>query len=209
MAFSFHALTTKHGFKLDEVSSAMQKEIRRGNEKEAVHWALELIESGYARYMFKRLKICAAEDIGMADPFSMVLVKQIEESWEKEKRSKAEGGEADRHYFTLAVIYLARCPKNREINDCIAYVEHERAIGQVPEIPDYAIDGHTSRGREMGKDKIKEWWNSGRVVANATGDNKYFDKMYEVQGKDAIDGYGENDWLKKEQKRLKQVRETR
>lgn len=209
MSFNFHSIETKHGYKLDEVASAMQKEIRRGKEKEALHWALEMIESGYARYCFKRLKITACEDIGYGDPFAVVLVKELEDSWEKEKRPKAEGGEADRHYMTFAVIYLARCPKNREINDAIAYVEYERSIGEVPEVPEYAIDGHTSRGREMGKDKIKEWWNSGRMVANATGDNKYFDLMYEVQGKDAIDGNGENDWLEAEQKRLKQVREAR
>ena len=82
MAFNFHAITTKHGYKLDEIASVLQKEIRRGKEKEAMHWALELVESGYARYCFKRLKITAAEDIGFADPFSIVLVKELHDAWE-------------------------------------------------------------------------------------------------------------------------------
>lgn len=209
MSFNFHAITTKHGYQLDEVASALQKEIRRGKEKEALHWALEMIESGYARYCFKRLKICATEDIGFADPFSVVLVKELEDAWEKEKRPKAQGGEADRHYMTLAVVYLARCPKNREINDALGTVEYERSVGIVPEIPEYAIDGHTAKGRELGKDKLKEWWNSGRYVTNATGDNKYFEFMLDAEGKKALDGNGENDWVAKELKRLRKVRESR
>ena len=41
--------TTKGGYALDEVVSALTKEIRRGNEDHSLFWSLELVESGYAR----------------------------------------------------------------------------------------------------------------------------------------------------------------
>ena len=43
-------LRTKRGYQFSEVSSAMQKAIRRGDAKLAGYWALELWESGFGKY---------------------------------------------------------------------------------------------------------------------------------------------------------------
>jgi hypothetical protein len=42
------------------VASALQKAIRRGNEREALFWASELDLAGYGGYVWKRLRIIAS-----------------------------------------------------------------------------------------------------------------------------------------------------
>ena len=36
--------------------SALQKEVRRGNEEEALYWAFELIEGGFFSHLVNRLR---------------------------------------------------------------------------------------------------------------------------------------------------------
>jgi replication-associated recombination protein RarA len=56
---------TRKGYYLDEVTSALQKEIRRCKEYEAVYWALELESFNY-KALWNRLKVIASEDVGLA-----------------------------------------------------------------------------------------------------------------------------------------------
>jgi len=53
--------TTVNGYAMDEVVSALQKEIRRGNEENATFWACELLDSGAGETLWRRLKVIAAE----------------------------------------------------------------------------------------------------------------------------------------------------
>jgi hypothetical protein len=55
-------LRTIRGYNFGEVSSAMQKAIRRGDAHLAGYWALELWHSGFGRYVGKRLLTVSAED---------------------------------------------------------------------------------------------------------------------------------------------------
>ena len=54
--------TTKRGYEFGEVSSAMQKAVRRADTRLAGYWALELWASGYGNYVWKRLLTVSAED---------------------------------------------------------------------------------------------------------------------------------------------------
>ncbi|MCA9388415.1 hypothetical protein KC644_01475 [Candidatus Berkelbacteria bacterium] len=204
MAFNFHAISTVNGFNLAEVASALQKAVRRAQEEEALHWAIEMADSGFSKYMFKRLKIIAAEDIGLIDPQAFQLTKMAEDAYEQEK--KASKSEPDKLYIALAVLYLVRSKKNREVDDFLGTILHQRENGKFPEVPDYAVDGHTQRGKQKKETKLQMWWNSGRVLQNVAGGNKYFDYMWENEGKQHIDGMGDNDWVTDELKRLQAVR---
>ncbi len=53
---------TVRGYDLGEVVSAMQKAIRRGDARLAGYWAIELFESGYHGYAWRRLLTISAED---------------------------------------------------------------------------------------------------------------------------------------------------
>ena len=57
-------ITTQSGYDFFEISSALQKCIRRGMEDDALHWAVELYASGYGEYVWKRLRIMSSEGRG-------------------------------------------------------------------------------------------------------------------------------------------------
>ena len=54
MGDSFQRLTKK-GYDFYEVASAFQKSIRRGLLEDAMYWGIELYESSYEEYAWKRM----------------------------------------------------------------------------------------------------------------------------------------------------------
>lgn len=105
-------LITKNGYKLDEVVSALQKEIRRGNELMSKYWALEMNESGYWRYCFRRMMVIAGEDVGLANPEAMILVSSTFSALLAQERIK-KVFHIDNNVIGFMAIYLARSPKSR------------------------------------------------------------------------------------------------
>ena len=82
-------------YPLDIVSSAIQKCIRRGRLYESCFWASELLDGkwNYGNYLWKRLTTVASEDIGLANPNVMVLVRGEFTEWKKDKdRYRIEKG---------------------------------------------------------------------------------------------------------------------
>ena len=132
-SFRFGDQLAPGGYRIDEVTSAMQKEIRRGNEWHALQWATELARAGYTNYVWKRLRIIATEDVGLGEPMMAVLVRCVYENWQEQQ--KADGG-GERHanlFLVHAVLALCRSPKSRLVDH--AYVV---AMGDRPqlEVPD-------------------------------------------------------------------------
>lgn len=170
---AYYIKLTKSNYHLDEVVSALQKEIRRAHVYEAVYWAKELIRSGYSTYLWRRLFIIASEDIGLADDQAVLVLRALHESWlvatKKAKEESVTVEEAERASLitTHAVMRLARAPKNREVADANSVAELNYEAGERLEVPDYALDGHTDRGRKMGRggDKAEAFFQAeGRKV---------------------------------------------
>jgi replication-associated recombination protein RarA len=67
------------GYYKDEVISALQKAIRRSDERRAVYWAtvLELEGKKMAVQMWNRMLVIANEDIGPADSSVIVKIKTL------------------------------------------------------------------------------------------------------------------------------------
>jgi len=143
---------TKGGYPLDEVISAMHKEIRLGNEEMAVYWALEssTIAPGYT---WKRVVIQTSEDVGLADPMAVRTVVALAEGWEFCKWLSRYF--VDPEALVHAVIVLCRARKSSEVDDLKTLTELRMKKGFRPSIPDYAVDAHTERGR---KNKKKDDW---------------------------------------------------
>ena len=74
---------TVNGYYFSDVASALQKAIRRGQEKEAVFWAFEMADSKAEMYLWRRLVTIASEDIGLAAPEVAILVGTLAENWKK------------------------------------------------------------------------------------------------------------------------------
>lgn len=165
-----YRLITRGNYPMDEVASALQKTIRRGREEEALFWALEL-ESSYPVYVWKRLMIIACEDIGMANPQAAILVQSLWAGYEAIRKSSATK-HVDEDVLTFAVLYLCRSLKNREVDEFKNAVAGARDKGLKLEVPDYALDMHTQRGRAMGR-TIKDFWLEGSKISPEVGGSKY------------------------------------
>ena len=152
---------TINNYDFYEVSSSLQKAIRRNDIKTAGFFALELWHSGYANYVWKRLYTISAEDCWG------VITKEIEALWQGYQLvndgAKSPKG---RIFISKAVILLCECTKSREadhlqnliydtmnvdINEIETYLDDVRK-NPLP-IPPYAFDCHTWKGKKMGKTK--------------------------------------------------------
>jgi replication-associated recombination protein RarA len=145
----FGDLTSLGGYRMDEVASALQNAIRRGDEAGALFWATELDQAGYGNYAWKRLRIIASEDVGIANSNVQVQVRALYDEWREMRRDVKEASHFG--FFTIfllhAVVLLARAPKSRYLDHVLTvYYEGERPK---PEVPDYAVDKHTARGRRL------------------------------------------------------------
>jgi hypothetical protein len=158
-------LRTLHGHPLDEAASSLQKSIRRSQEEDALYWAAQLDTGGFPHYLWRRLYVIAAEDIGLEDPDAIVRVRAWHEAWRELTAKKGQEYNA-RLFMALAALYLARAPKSRLINDAtIIWEEIATAdLAYRREPPDHALDMHTKRGRQMGRSYEQFFDESSRLI---------------------------------------------
>jgi len=163
---TFAMQTTVDGYNCAEVSSAMQKCIRRGLEPDALFWATELDRSGFAEYTWKRLRIIASEDVGLAEPHVVSTVRALYENWCDQRKKDDTRHAPERLFLVHAVMVLCRSAKARDVDHALV-VMYE---GPRPkrEIPDFALDKHTHRGR-VKRRGWEHWWHDGCLLAQGGG----------------------------------------
>lgn len=143
--------TTEHGFAADEVISALQKSLRRGLLDNALllGWEMFLTSPEMEEKLWSRLCVIAVEDIGMGNPQAPVLIETLYQQHQRYDRPTG-----DRFLFAAhAIRVLATSVKDRTSDDMVNWAKNAVALGErLPEIPDIALDMHTRRGQEMGRD---------------------------------------------------------
>ena len=146
-------LVTQNNKLLLEVISALQKHIRRNEEKQAMKCALELLPR-YEKYFWRRLLVIVVEDIGPANPGLLQQIKTLRETYFEFRQEDKRGAE----FLVLAnaIVLMSRSPKCRIGDNFQAVCRKEWEAEGGVEIPDYALDCHTGRGRRMGR--TKEFW---------------------------------------------------
>lgn len=143
-------LQTKNKYELFVCSSAMQKSIRRGDEMGALFWALELSESRFGEYAWRRLKVIASEDIGLAEPFLPAVIHALYEFYKDQLKKSTGTKHSERLFLVHAVLLLCRAKKSKLVDwtQFIHYLSHDHEL--IP-VPDVAYDKHTLKGRSMGR----------------------------------------------------------
>jgi replication-associated recombination protein RarA len=145
---------TVNGHELGDVVSAFQKSVRRGLTHDALYFAVDLDLSGYGEYCWTRMLVMASEDVGLADPDVCVRINALYSTYTLLKKKKNDHC-PERLMLVHAVLELANADKSRLVDTSLIshYGEH---AGLYRDIPDYALDGHTRRGRmSMKNDKAK------------------------------------------------------
>jgi replication-associated recombination protein RarA len=159
--FRFSEQVTPGGYVVGEVTSAMHKSIRRGHEREALWWSSELDLAGYGAYVWRRLKIAASEDVGLAAPDAVIQIRVLYEAWLEAKKAKHQ--EELPLFIAHAVCVLARAAKSGiALYATLLFWEGDREAMRI-EVPDYAIDAFTTRGRRRGRGKQFFLEESGRM----------------------------------------------
>lgn len=127
------------------ILSALQKSIRGSDENAALHYAARLMEAGDIISLSRRLLVIAAEDVGLAYPQAISIVKSCIDSAMQLGLPEARIPLAD------AIILLCTAPKsNSGVCAIDAAIEDIRA-GNVGEIPSHLQDGHYAGAAKLGK----------------------------------------------------------
>lgn len=139
------------GYKFFELLSALQKDIRRGNEKYALRWAIEIEECFSEIALWNRLKIIASEDIGLANPTAPLVIQTLEKDYFALKNTNNKN-KPQRLPLVNAVAFLSSSLKSRLVDNLLNVVYGERDFENWnPPIPEYALDKHTLKGTQKGK----------------------------------------------------------
>lgn len=146
-----YQILTKNGYDFFECTSSFQKSIRRCDENNALFFAVELYNSNYAEYVWKRIFVMLSEDIGLANP---ALPQQIWSLYEMYSllKAKKDKHEPEKLHFTHAVLLLVRSPKSRLVDWALidAFRKHDERVATTPAL-DVALDKHTRRGKALGR----------------------------------------------------------
>lgn len=169
-------IKTRNNLAGDEVISSLQKTIRRGLEKEACEFAYEMYITSpqFEEKLWRRLLAISVEDIGMGNPLASVHINSL-----NQMRKEFQYNESDRAMFFIhAIRILCESEKDRSSDLLKNIIIKNYAMGYVPEIPDIALDKHTTRGKEMGRGSEHFLHEASKVFPQAKISNDY-KKQYE------------------------------
>ncbi|MHC4721104.1 MAG: AAA family ATPase [Planctomycetota bacterium] len=128
-----------------DLASALQKSMRGSDPDATVYWLARMIAGGEdQRFIARRIAVCAAEDVGNADPMAMVLASAAVQIAEFVGLPEAQLALAQ------AAIYVACAPKSnasaKAIWDAISDVKAGRTIP----VPAHLRDGHYGGAKKLG-----------------------------------------------------------
>ncbi|MBE6826436.1 MAG: replication-associated recombination protein A [Ruminococcus sp.] len=127
-----------------DILSALQKSIRGSDENAALHYTARLLEAGDLISLTRRLLVIACEDIGLAHPQAVAIVKACVDT------ALQLGLPEARIPLAEAVILLCTSPKsNSAINAIDAAIADVRS-GDYGDIPAYLKDGHYGGAQKLG-----------------------------------------------------------
>ena len=175
---------TKNGLPAMACLSALQKCVRRGMEREAFEFAIELMHTSKAFHSMvcKRLQVIAHEDVDtQADPaivpFVRAACEQSKEWYDPDKLGSS------RLAIGNAIRLMCRAKKSREGDHFAGAVGLRAQLeGFVPVIPDWANDKHTIEGKKLGRG-MKHFREEGaKLHPPPTGDDPYIEEAYRLWG---------------------------
>jgi replication-associated recombination protein RarA len=169
---NWKSLKTVNGYPADEVISALQKEIRRSEVDNAVFWAYELCVSGpdFEKKFWERMRTITVEDIGFGNPQASVVIQALEKAYFYEYENPNDS----LIQALFAAAYLANSKKDRYIDE---YKNFLKANTEKKNIPDYALDKHTKRGKELGRGVEHFWTEAAKIFPELKNRNKKYLKI--------------------------------
>ena len=128
-----------------DTASAFIKSMRGSDPDAALYWMAKMLYGGEdPRFIARRICICAAEDVGNADPVALVLANAAMQI------SEFIGMPEARIPLAQAAIYIACAPKSNAGYLAIEKAQHDVEKGRVQQVPDYLKDASYHGARKLG-----------------------------------------------------------
>ncbi len=135
----------KKGDQHYDIVSAFIKSMRGSDADAALHYLARMIEGGEdLRFIARRIVICAAEDVGLADPQALVVANAAAQAadfvgWPEAQIPLAE-----------AVCYIANAPKSNTAYMGIANARHDVRHKNCGNVPKHLRDAHYPGAAALG-----------------------------------------------------------
>ena len=132
--------------------SAFIKSMRGSDVQATVHYLARMIEAGEdPNFIARRIVICAAEDVGLADPQALIHANAAAQA------AHMVGFPEARIILSEAACYVALAPKSNS-----AYIAIDAAISDVRhkdcgQVPDHLKDSHYSGASKLGHGKAYKY----------------------------------------------------
>ncbi|MDD5044089.1 MAG: replication-associated recombination protein A [Candidatus Omnitrophica bacterium] len=131
-----------------DTASAFIKSMRGSDPDAAIYWMAKMLYAGEdPRFIARRICICAAEDVGNADPLAIVLANAALQI------SEFIGLPEARIPLAQAAIYVACAPKSNASYLAIDKATQDIESEKVQEVPDHLKDTHYSGAEKLGHGK--------------------------------------------------------
>lgn len=134
----------KKGDRHYDTVSAFIKSMRGSDADAALYYLAEMLESGEdVRFIARRIVICAAEDVGNADPMALVVANAAAQA------AHFVGLPEAQLPLAQAVCYIAKAPKS---NACCMGILNARADAKAVQstVPKHLRDAHYPGAKELG-----------------------------------------------------------
>ena len=133
------------GDALYDTISAFIKSMRGSDPDAALYWLAKMIHAGEdPRFIARRIIICAAEDVGLADPMALVLANAALAA------SEFVGWPEARIPLAEATIYIATANKSNSAINAIDAALADVKSGRTIAVPDHLRDGHYAGAKKLG-----------------------------------------------------------
>ncbi|MCX6808698.1 MAG: replication-associated recombination protein A [Candidatus Berkelbacteria bacterium] len=149
--------------------SALHKSIRASQPDAALHYLARMLEAGEEPlYVMRRLTRCASEDIGMADPFAIVLATSVLESVRQMGMPECNDAIAE------LVIYLCHAPKSRAVDEAYAKAKDDVINKRLDPIPLKIRNAPTKLMKDFGFGKGYKMYDSEALLPDNLKNQKYW-----------------------------------
>ncbi len=125
--------------------SAFIKSMRGSDPDAALYWLAKMIHAGEdPRFITRRIVICAAEDVGLADPMALVLANAAHQA------AEFIGWPEARIPIAEATIYIATANKSNSAYKAIDAALEDVRSGRTLAVPEHLRDGSYSGAKRLG-----------------------------------------------------------
>jgi putative ATPase len=128
-----------------DAASAFIKSMRGSDPDAAVYWLARMLEAGEdPRFIARRVVICAAEDVGNADPMALVVAQAAADG------TNMVGMPECQLLLSQAVTYIAGAPKSNASTMAIGQASKDVREGRTIPVPKHLRDSHYGGATRLG-----------------------------------------------------------